>query len=494
VKKPLEWNWNHSDCNLIMNRTESNPSRTESRCFLRAGSQSVSGRLSRRDALKLVAAGGVFTVVPRHVLGGAGHTAPSGRPALAGIGIGGVGFPQLEGCEAAGFHVTALCDIDDVYARKAYDRWPKARRYRDFREMLRSEGDRIDAVYCGTPDHTHAIIVLPALRRKKHVCCVKPLTRTIEECRVVVRAAEEAGVATQVTSEPNTNEAACRTCELIWGGAIGPVREAHLWSDRPWWPHAMERPGGSDPVPRTLDWEAWIGPARMRPYVAEWPKGHLALRSVKTKVGPDAVYHPWNFRGWWDFGTGALGDMGCHHINTPARALKLTYPTEIQASATKVFAETAPLASIVTYDYPARDDMPPLRLFWYDGGLRPPSPPGFEGGVLPPSGEMYIGDDGIMLGHRILTEKRRDMASGIPRSLPRRPGIWGEWFEACQGGELAGCDFGWSGPATEFVLLGNLAIRSGKRLEYDAQAMRITNDEAANALIREPYHNGWTLG
>jgi len=477
-----------------MGNIDPHPAPHTRRRFLRAEAPSSRGGLTRREALTALAAAATFAVVPRHVLGGAGQPAPSRKPVLAGIGIGGVGFPQLQGCEQAGFHIAALCDLDDVYAKKAYDRWPQARRYRDFRELLDAEGDRIDAVYCGTPDHTHAIITLPALRRKKHVCCVKPLTRTIEECRVVVRAAQQAGVATQVTSEPNTSENACRTCELIWGGAIGAVREVHLWSDRSWWPQGMHRPTGADPVPATLDWEAWIGPAPMRPYVAQWPKGHYALESVKTKVGPDAVYHPWNFRGWWDFGTGALGDMGCHHVNTPARALKLTYPTRIQASATKVFAETAPLASIVTYDYPAREGMPPLRAYWYDGGIRPPSPPGYQGGGLPTSGELYLGDDGIMLGHRLLTERRRQIADAIPRTLPRRSGTWGEWFEACQGGEPAGCNFDWSGPATEFVLLGNLAIRTGKVLEYDAAAMRITNDDTANGLLREPYHNGWTLG
>jgi predicted dehydrogenase len=461
--------------------------------FLRTQAQSNPSRLTRRQALTALAATAVFSIVPRHVLGGAGQLAPSERPVLAGIGVGGVGYPQVEGCEEAGFHVGALCDIDDVYAKKAYDRWPKARRYRDFRDLLESEGDRIDAVYCGTPDHTHAIITLAALRRKKHVCCVKPLTRTIEESRVVVEAARRAGVATQVTAAPNTSDAACRTCELIWGGAIGPVRELHLWSDRPWWPQGMERPPGQEQVPSTLDWEAWIGPARMRPYVANWPQGHLALTSVKTKVGPDAVYHPWNFRGWWEFGTGALGDMGCHHVNTPARALKLSHPSRIQASTTKVFAETAPLASIVTYDYPARYDMPPLRVFWYDGGLRPPNLPGARARSLPPSGELYVGDDGAMLGHQILTESRRQLANAIPRTLPRRSGTWGEWFEACRGGEPAGCNFEWSGPATEFVLLGNLAIRTGEPLDYDAAAMRITNNETANGLLGEQYHNGWSL-
>lgn len=450
-------------------------------------------RLTRRQALSLAAAAAAFHVVPRHVLGGPGYLAPSEKPVLAGIGVGGVGFGQLQGCVGAGFHLAVLCDVDDVYAKKAYDHWPEARRYRDFREMLETEGDKIDAVYCGTPDHTHAIINLPVLRRKKHLCCVKPLTRTVEECRVVVQAAQESGVATQVTAAPHTSESGCRACELIWAGAIGPVRELHVWSDRPWWPQAMPRPTHQDRVPSTLDWEAWIGPAPMRPYAERWPSGHMALETMKSRRCPDNVYHPWNFRGWWDFGTGALGDMGCHYINTPMRALKLTYPTHVSASATKVYEETAPLASIVTYEYPARDDMPPLRVIWYDGGLQPPCPRDFPGERLPEGGAIYVGDEGVMLDDQILTPSRASMAQSVPRTLPRRSGTWGEWFEACRGGETAGCDFVWSGPATEFVLLGNIAIRSGKRIEYDAQAMRITNDASADALLREPYHNGWSL-
>jgi predicted dehydrogenase len=383
--------------------------------------------------------------------------------------------------------------VDDVYAKRAYDRWPDARRYRDFREMLDAEGEKIDAVYCGTPDHTHAIIALAALRRKKHVCCVKPLTRTIEENRVVVQVAQETGVSTQVTASPNTSNHACRICELIWGGAIGPVRELHIWSNRPLWPQGMRRPAGEDPVPGTLDWDLWIGPVPMRPFVERWPEGHLAVQQVNSQRPRDAVYHPWNFRGWWDFGTGALGDMGCHHVNTPFRALKLTYPTTVHATATKVFDETAPLASIVSFDFPAREEMPPVRVTWYDGGIKPPCPPELKGRGLPPSGTLYVGDEGKMLESEVLPERRAKKFASLPRTLPRRSGTWGEWIEACRGGEQAGCHFAWAGLLTEFVLLGNIAIRTGKQLEFDAVNMRITNNAEADALLREPYHNGWSL-
>ncbi len=229
--------------------------------------------LPRRKLLggAVVAAG--VTLVPRHVLGGLGRQTPNERLALAAVGVGGVGFGQVQSCAQVGFQVVALCDVDDLYAKKAFDRWPQARRYRDYRELLQAEGDKIDAVYCGTPDHTHAFITMAALRRRKHVCCVKPLTHTVEECRAVVEAAQAAGVATQVTASPNTSDAACRTCELIGAGAIGLVHEVHVWSNRPIWPQGMDRPAGTDPVPNTLDWELWIGPAPMRPFKNVWPEG-----------------------------------------------------------------------------------------------------------------------------------------------------------------------------------------------------------------------------
>ena len=448
-------------------------------------------QITRRQWLGgAAAAGASFTIVPRHVLGGANQQAPSERVTLAGIGVGGVGHGQLGACDEAGFQIIALCDIDDVYAKKSYDRWPQAQRFRDYRDMYETLGAKVDAIYCATPDHSHAVVVLPALRRKKHLCCVKPITHTIYECRKVVEAAREAGVATTDTSAPNTSEGACRTCELIWAGAIGPVRELHMWSDRPWWPQGMVRPNGEDAVPSTLDWDMFIGPAAMRPFKAEWPDGHLALQQVERCLR-NAVYHPWNYRSWWDFGTGALGDMGTHHVNTPFRALKLKHPVSVSAATTKVMPETPPLASIVTYEFPAREDMPPVRVVWYDGGLKPLSPaPGFD---LGGSGEMYIGDEGFMIGSRVFPEERAKKFANVPRTLPRRPGIYREWYEACRGGEPAGTHFPVAGLLTEFTLLGNIAIRTGKHLEWDGAAARFTNHEPANAFLRHEYRAGWSL-
>ena len=459
-----------------------------------ANGSKVSTVLSRRDLLRAGAAVTAATIVPRHVLGGTGYVAPSDQTALAGVGIGGVGHGQLQGCQAAGFNVVALCDVDDVYAKRSYDKWPQARRYRDYREMLEAEADRVDAVYCGTPDHSHAVICMEALRKKKHLLCVKPLTRTIHECRTVVEAAVKAGVATQVTASANTSDRACRTCELIAAGAVGPVREVHIWSNRPLWPQGMQRPDGQDEVPSTLDWDLWLGPAAMRPFVAEWPEGHYAMVQVTAGRPRPAVYHPWNFRGWWAFGTGALGDMGCHHLNTPFRALKLKYPTSVHATASKVFEETAPLASIVTYNFPARHDMPPVRVVWYDGGLQPPCPKALEGQSLPAGGgELYVGDEGVMLKDQVFPASRAKKFSDVPKTLTRRSGTWREWWEACHGGQKAGCHFEWAGLLTEFVLLGNLAIRIGRRLDWDAEAIRFTNDDPANKLVQEEYRSGWSL-
>ncbi|MHC4742730.1 MAG: Gfo/Idh/MocA family protein, partial [Planctomycetota bacterium] len=279
---------------------------------------------SRREFIRNTAAAlGGFTIVPNYVLGGPGRIPPSETIQVAGIGVGGVGSGQIVSVsQQKGTRIAYLCDVDDVYAKKTYDRFPDAKRYRDYREMLGAEADKIDAVYCGTPDHTHAVISMAAMKKGKHVCCVKPLTLAISENRALAKAADKFGLATQVTAAASTSDKACTVREMIQDGAIGDVREVHCWSNRPLWPQGMLRPQRSDEVPETLDWDLWIGPAAMRPFIAEWSDDDLAVHQVKASRKPrKAVYHPWNFRGWWDFGTGALGDMGCHHFNNVFRAL-----------------------------------------------------------------------------------------------------------------------------------------------------------------------------
>jgi len=446
-------------------------------------------------------AAAAFTIVPRHVLGGQGQTAPSGKVNVAGVGIGGVGRSFLQGCAAEeAARIAFLCDVDQQYAKPVFDEYPQAKRYRDYREMLDKEPG-IDAVLVATPDHTHAVITMEALRRGKHVLCVKPLTRTIHEARTVVAAAHKAGVATQVTASSSTSESAARLCEMIWDGAIGEIREVHCWSNRPLWPQGMERPQDSDPVPAHLDWDLWIGPAPMRPFKEKWGRDHLVMKQAKYNYPYDAVYHPWNFRGWWDFGTGALGDMGCHHLNTLFRALKLRHPTSVWGSSTKVMAEATPLACTVAWEFPAREGMPPVTVYWYDGGIKPPRPSELEENRdWPEEGNLYVGSKGKILGNtdsgRIIPDSKMQSYTPPPKTARRsnyKNLATGEWIAACRGGQPASCNFDIGGLLAEAVQLGNIAVRRGRKLTWDAANARFTNDEEANKYIQEPYRDGWSL-
>ncbi len=440
-------------------------------------------------------------LVPAAALGLDGKVAPSNRITLGGVGVGGVGHGQVQALAKAGFQVEALCDVDDLHAKKTYDKFPQARRYRDFRDMLAKEGDKIDAVYCGTPDHTHAFVTLAALRAKKHVCCVKPLTRTVEECFKVVDEAEKAGVATQVTASPCTNEHACRVREIIASGILGDIVEVYAWSRRPVWPQGMPSyPSFTTPVPKTLDWNLWLGSAEKRPYADKWPADNPIPKMAPEKWGGSAVYHPFNHRGWYDFGAGALGDMGCHYANTVYKALDLDYPTMISASCTRRSDVAYPLASIVTFDYPKRGNFPEMRLIWYDGLILPPTPKEMHGAPLPNEGVMYVGTKAKMLESlaglptcRILDPKLNAQVKTIPSTLTRRGDTWKEWLVACKGGEKAGCSFDWARRITEFVLLGNLAVRTGRSVAFDPKTMHVTNNAAADELLRLKYYNGWKL-
>jgi len=454
-------------------------------------------KLSRRNFLGAAATFGAValapTIVPRSVLG-RGETAPSDKPTLLGIGVGGIGCPQTQDAARVGFQVEALCDIDWAHAEKTFKVFPQARKYKDFREALDAEGDKIDAVYCGTPDHTHAIVSLAALRAGKHLCCVKPLTRTLEEGRVVVEAAKKAGVATQITTSPATGETGCRVVELLEAGAIGQVREVYCWSLRPVWPQgAPSYPDFTSPIPDGFDWDAWLGPAPKIPFADRWPESSPIPKMSPENWGGQAVFHPFNFRGWTAFGTGALGDMGCHWANIPYRALKLGTPSRVVASTSKFYDVSFPLASVVTYDFPERDGRPPVRLVWSDGGIRPPMPRDWNGDSLPTEGVLYVGDEGVMFDDQILNPVRAKKFADVPKRLPRRGDVFAEWLTACKGGEKAGSNFVDAAPILEFVLLGTLAIRSRKPVEYDAATNTIPNNPEANAMIAANYQNGWTL-
>jgi len=441
--------------------------------------------ISRRDFMGAAAAVAAFTVVPREVLGGPRHIPPSEKLNIAGIGIGGRGEGDLHECGSE--NIVALCDVDDKYAARVFEKYPKAKKHHDFRKMLEQEKN-IDAVVIAVPDHNHAVVAMAAIKMGKHVYCEKPLAHSIYEVRKLTEAAKEAGVATQLGNQGQASEETRLVEEFIRDGAIGPVREVHSWCNRPISPRGIDRPKDTPPVPDTLKWDLWLGPAPYRPY--------------------HPCYLPFSWRGWWDFGSGVLGDIGCHQFVSIFRALKLGYPTSVEACSSNFYEpatvsdQTAPKASIVRYDFPAREGMPPVKLTWYDGGVMPARPEELEEGLRFGNADdnLFIGDKGKMLGHRLLPESRSKEYGRPPKVLPRSPGHHREWINACKGGEPAGSNFDLAGPLTEVVLLGNVAVRMGQqlyekglKLYYDGPNMKVTNLPEANQYIRNEYREGWTL-
>lgn len=453
-------------------------------------------RLTRRQFVRsAITASAVLAVPAVHQSLSRSAAARSANEKLniAGIGIGGQGAHDLAQMESE--NIVALCDVDSAYAAHTFDRYPQAARYVDFRKMLDERND-IDAVVIATPDHLHTPVALAAMERGKHVFCEKPLTHSVWEARRLAQAAREHKVATQMGNQGQASEQTRRLCEMIWDDAIGPVREAHVWTDRPsnglfneYWPQGVDRPADSPSVPSTLDWDLWLGPAPERPY-------HTA-------------YVPFRWRGWWDFGTGALGDIGCHSLDPVFRALKLGNPVSVEASSTRVNKETFPLASMVTYEFPPRGEMPALKLVWYDGGLRPPRPRELEPDrVMGATGQLLIGDDGSILSRRgdagpvysLIPESRAREYGDPPKSIPRSIGHYREWIEACKGGAPGGSSFDWAGPLTEVVLLGNVALRpelreelTEKKLLWDGPNLRFTNSDVANTFLKREYRTGWKL-
>ena len=441
-------------------------------------------KTSRRQFIQHTAALAAFSIVPRHVLGN-GQTPPSEKLNIACVGIGGKGFSDAQG--AASQNIYALCDVDDRQAARAFNEFPKAKRYRDWRIMLEKE-PHIDAVMIATPDHCHAIIALAAMKLGKHVYCQKPLTHTVEEAQLLGQAAQTTKLATQMGNQGHASEATARIQEVIADGAIGPVRQVHVWTDRPmqgmfgeYWPQGVDRPNAKPAVPDHLDWDVWLGPAPERPY--------------------HGAYHPFRWRGWWDFGTGALGDIGCHALDSVFRALKLDYPDSVQAACSRVNKETYPIASVVTYTFPARGTLPPVTVTWYDGGLKPPRPDELEPGrQLGDGGTLYVGDNGKILdGHFIPDSRMRDYTPP-PKTVPRSIGHYEEWLAACKTGSPTGSNFVFAGRLTEVVMMGNIALRvdlreqlSRQKLLWDPAAKQFSNLPEANAFLKKPYRPGWSL-
>jgi len=411
---------------------------------------------------------------------------PNEKLNMGAIGTAGKGGDDAANC--AGENIVALCDVDSNALAAAAKRWPKARQYRDYRVMLEKEKD-LDAVTIGIPDHQHAPAAMLAIKSGRHVYCQKPLTRTIGEARALTLAARKYKVATQMGNQGHSAEGNRRLCEMIWSGAIGPVREVHCWSDRPIWPQGSPRPQGSDPVPANLDWDLWIGPAPMRPYVAKWPSGEV-------------VYLPVAWRAWWDFGCGALGDMGCHIMDGANWALKLGAPSSVEiVDSAPPCSETPPKWAILRFQFPVRGEMPACTLTWYDGGKLPPRPAEMEAEKFEGNASLFIGDKGKILSGcygerpRLLPESGMADYKRPEPTIPRVPGdsSYQDFIRACKGGPAPCSNFDVSGPFTETVLLGNLALRVGKRIEWDSVKMRARNAPEADQYIHGHYRKGWSV-
>ncbi len=430
-------------------------------------------RISRRDfVLGATAAAAAPVLIPRHVLGGEGRLPPSEKVNLAGIGVGNRGAQVLQTME--NHNIVALCDVDANFLAKAAVRYPKATQHRDYRKMLDQQDKNIDAVAVATTDHTHLPISVTAMKMGKHSYTEKPLGQNILEVRQATHVAKRYGVATQMGNGAHSGGNYRRVVELIRSGAIGEVREVHAWCDEAW--GNMYRPRYSPPVPPHLDWELWLGPAPYRPY--------------------HPCYLPMSWRNWWDFGNGRLGDMGCHLIDLAFWALDLKYPLTAEAVGTPVHPEGTPLWLIARWEFAARGDLPPVTLTWHDGGKRPPQQKQYN---MPdwPEGVLFVGSEGMLISHWGVKELfPKEKFAGFrppPRTIPESIGHAQEWLAACKTPGPTGCNFDYTGPLTETVLLGTVAYRVGKKIAWDPGNLKVTNCPEANPLIRYAKRPGWTL-
>lgn len=406
---------------------------------------------------------------------------PGKKLNVACIGIAGKGSSDSQAM--IGENIVAICDVDEnnLNTAKVLKNFPKAKRYTDYRQMLEEMDEQIDAVTVSTPDHTHYPAAMAAIERGKHVYVQKPLTHTIWEARALTLAARKHGVATQMGNQGHANEGNRILQEWLQAGIIGDVHEVHVWTDRPtaWGePAGMDRPTDTPPVPDGLDWDLWLGTAPKRPY--------------------HPLYMPKKWRSWWDYGCGALGDMACHIMDASYWALNLGYPSSVEATSSSVNNETIPKSSKITYQFPKRDGMPPVKMVWYDGGNMPKRPKELEPGrklVSNVGGQLIYGDKGTIMidayckSLRVIPEKKmQELAPKLPpKTIPRSIGHYEEWIRACKGGEPAMSNFDYAGPFTEVVQLGNIALRTGKKICFDPDKFKITNDSDANKYLTHPY-------
>jgi predicted dehydrogenase len=445
------------------------------------------------------------TLVPRYVLGGARFVAPSERVNIAIIGAGGQGRTNVRALfNEPSARIMAVCDPNEqddytpFYYKGKAGRKPvkeeveghyskenpqfRCAEYVDFREMLQKEKS-IDAVLCATPDHLHALVSITAMSLGKHVYCEKPLTHNIWEARLVAKVSKETGVATQMGNQGHSGDGIRTTCEWIWDGAIGDVREVHAWSGAGGPPRRpVGRPTETPPVPSTLNWDLWLGPRAVRPY--------------------HPSYAPARWRGYWDFGTSTIGDMGCHNLDPAVWALDLRTPVSVEASTPYVDSYTTSPCNLVRYRFAARGKMPPVKVVWYDGGLLPERPeelPDEDKLGADNNGILFLGDKGVIMcpgwggPPRILPDAKMDAYKRPAKTLSRPKGHHRDWLEACKGGPPSSANFEYGARITELVLLGNLAVRARKKLYWDAVSMKATNAPETEAWIKEEYREGWGI-
>src|SRR4051812_36275882 len=437
--------------------------------------------LSRRTFLKSASLASAAVAFPQVMRSQQGES-PNNKLNVACIGVGGRGAAAVAAMSKE--NLVAFCDVDDARAAKTFAQFPQVPHVRDFRKLLDQFGNRIDAVTVSTPDHMHFPIAMAALSLGKHVFVEKPLTHTIEEARKLAALAREKKVATQMGNQGHANEGWRLIKEWSQAGILGEVREIHSWTDRPIWPQGIEKPDHSKMmpvVPSTLDWDLWLGVAQPREY--------------------DPAYMPFNWRGYWDFGTGALGDMGCHIMDGAYWALDLTAPTAVEAISAHQTNISPPTASVVKYEFPARGNLPAVKWTWYDGGLLPTLPPDLEATrQLQPNGSLIVGSKATVFADtyyssaRIIPEvKMKEVAPNLPaKTIPRiTGGHFAEWIRACKGGTPAGSNFDHSSRLTETVLLSNVAVRARRRIEWDSAALKVTNLPGANQFISKNYRPGF---
>lgn len=450
--------------------------------------------MNRRQFLARTSAGVLlFDLFPRSIARGAGAPSANDKLNLAGIGIGSQGGADIDAVAAEGQNIVALCDVDDEYAAKKFAQYPKAKRFKDFRVMFDQMGKEIDGVVIGTPDHTHAVIALAAMRHRKHVYCEKPLAHSYAEVRALMAAAKEHKVVTQLGNQGHSSGDIRKLCEWVWAGAVGKVHTVHaacdafkdVYSQK----RNLDKLQQSYDVPQSLDYDLWLGPAQFRPYTPFWVH--------------------WNWRGWMPFGTGTIGDWFCHVIDPSFWALDLGEPSSVQAEVSDYdpakHGLTYPPATRITFEFPARQDRGPVKLVWHDGNHTIPHPAGFDkDDKVPGTGAILFGDKGMIVhgshgggGCRLVPETLTDQYSGKnapAQKIPRVKSHHWDWIEAIRTGRQAGSDFGYGGPLTQVALLGAIAIRfPGQVLEWDTAAKRFTNREEANAYLSPAFRTGWKL-